>query len=94
VSLVLFDAMDLSTLRYLDVDDFLALAKKLELPTVPLLYRGPWRQELRSLAEGKTMLGADHVREGFVVRPVKERFDERVQRVVLKYHGEGYLLKS
>jgi RNA ligase (TIGR02306 family) len=93
VSLVLFDAMDLSTLRYLDVDDFLALAKKLELPTVPALYRGPWKQDLRALAEGKTMLGADHVREGFVVRPVKERFDERVQRVVLKYHGEGYLLK-
>lgn len=94
VSLVLFDAMDLSTLRYLNVDDFLALAKKLELPTVPALYRGPWKQDLRTLAEGKTLLGADHVREGFVVRPVKERFDDRVQRVVLKYHGEGYLLKS
>jgi RNA ligase (TIGR02306 family) len=94
VSLVLFDAMDLSALRYLDVDDFMALAKKLDLPTVPPLYRGPWRQDLRSMAEGKTMLGADHVREGFVVRPVKERFDDRIQRVVLKYHGEGYLLKS
>jgi RNA ligase (TIGR02306 family) len=94
VSLVLFDAMDLSTLRYLDVDDFLVLAKKFELPTVPILYRGPWKQDLRALAEGKTMLGADHVREGFVVRPLKERFDERIQRVVLKYHGEGYLLKA
>jgi RNA ligase (TIGR02306 family) len=94
VSLVLFDAMDLETLRYLDVDHFLALAKKLELPTVPILYRGPWKQDLRALAEGKTMIGADHVREGFVVRPLKERFDERIQRVVLKYHGEGYLLKA
>lgn len=99
VSLVLFDAMDLKTMKYLDVEDFLGLAKKLELPTVPILYRGPWKDDLRALAEGKTMLKGplnkeiDHVREGFVVRPVKERFDERIQRVALKYHGEGYLTR-
>lgn len=93
VRLALFDAMDLDTLRYLDVDEFLALAKSLELPTVPEIYRGPWRDDLRSMAEGKTLLGSDHVREGFVVRPVEERFDERVGRVCLKHHGEGYLLR-
>lgn len=92
-SLVLFDAMDLTTLKFLDVDDFLKLAKKLELPTAPALYRGPWKPDLKALAEGKSFLGTDHVREGFVVRPVKERFDERTQRVCLKYHGEGYLLR-
>jgi RNA ligase (TIGR02306 family) len=100
VSLVLFDAMDLKTMRYLDVDPFLELARMLEIPTVPIIYRGPWKEDLKVLAEGTSLLKTpiheeviDHVREGFVVRPVKERFDERIQRVALKYHGEGYLTR-
>src|SRR3990172_4787771 len=93
VSLVLFDAMDLKSMRYFDYDEFKEFARKLELPTVPELYRGPWSKDLMGHAEGKTLLGADHVREGFVVRPLKERFDERIQRVILKRHGEAYLLR-
>jgi hypothetical protein len=34
--------------------------------------------------------GVDHVREGFVVRPVRERYDPAVGRVILKLHGEGF----
>lgn len=104
VGLVLFDAMDLKSMRYLDVDPFLELARMLEIPTVPILYRGPWKIDLRAMAEGQTLLGnpydsfehkpIDQIREGFVVRPVKERFDERIQRVALKYHGEGYLTRK
>jgi RNA ligase (TIGR02306 family) len=93
VSIALFDAMDLATKRYFDADEFLYFARKLGLPTAPELYRGPWNPGLKSLAEGKTTLGADHVREGIVIRPVKERVDERIGRVILKYHGEGYLLR-
>lgn len=37
---------------------------------------------------------ADHVREGMVVKPVHERFDDRIGRVVLKLHGEGYLTRK
>jgi len=102
--LVLFDAMDLSSMRYLDYDAFLSLARMLDLPTVPELYRGPWKEDLRALAEGKTKLldpystieklSVDHVREGFVMKPVKERFDERITRVILKFHGEGYLTRK
>jgi len=29
-----------------------------------------------------------------VVKPVRERFDERVGRVILKLHGEGYLVRK
>lgn len=29
-----------------------------------------------------------------VVRPVKERWDDRIGRVVLKIHGEGYLTRK
>lgn len=93
--LVLFDALDVHARTYLAHDEFVALAKRLSLPTVPLLYRGPWSDSLRSLAEGKTtMLGARHVREGFVVRPTVERIDDCVGRVILKLVGEGYLLRK
>lgn len=98
-SLALFDAMDLSTNKYLDYDAFEALAKMLEVPTVPVLYRGPWKESLRAMAEGKSVLmgpteSVDHVREGFVVKVAKERFDEYIIRVILKYHGEGYLTRK
>lgn len=113
--LVVFDAMDTLTRKYLDYDELEKLVKSLDLATVPILYRGPWKKELVSLAEGKsTVPGANNVREGIVVRPVKERVDlkgktvlvydevqqkkvEKLQvlgRVVLKFVGEGYLLRK
>lgn len=92
--LVLFDAMDLITRKYFDHDDFLALATRLELTTVPQLYRGPWSTSLLSLAEGEsTVPGANNIREGFVVKPVRERW-EHMGRVILKMVGEGYLLRK
>ncbi len=87
----LFDAMNLADRRYLDFDDFSAVAKRLDLPTVPILYRGPWQNDLRAMAEGNSTF-ANHVREGIVIKPTTERFDPRVGRVVLKLHGQGYLL--
>jgi RNA ligase (TIGR02306 family) len=92
--LVLFDAMVLRTLTYLDHDRFLAVAAKLGLPTVPQLYRGPWSTELLSLSEGPSMVsGANNIREGFVVKPVQER-QEHMGRVILKMVGETYLLRK
>jgi len=95
LNLALYDAFDIRQRRYLDYDDFKSLANKLELETVPELYRGPWKKELLDLAEGKTTFkGADHVREGFVVKPVKERWDTTIGRVILKMVGQGYLLRK
>lgn len=99
VSLALFDAMDLNTNRYLDYEAFVHIANILQVPIVPPLYRGPWKESLKALAEGTSVLlgpakTIDHVREGFVAKPVVERFDERICRVILKYHGEGYLTRK
>ena len=94
VKLLLFDALDIQTRTYKDYDEFKAIALKLGIPTAPELYRGSWSPDLRSHGEGLTTLGAKHVREGFVVRPVKERFSmELGGRLVLKYPGEGYFLR-
>lgn len=90
-----FDVLDLRSRRWLDVDEADAFVAGLGLPRVPVLYRGPWSMDLCALAEGPTIIGAGaNVREGFVVRPVKERVERRVGRVVLKLHGEGYLLRK
>lgn len=83
------------TTKYLDTDNARSLCATMNIPFVPELYRGPWKNELRSLAEGKTtMPGADHVREGFVVKPVTERIHPKLGRVILKLAGEGYLTRK
>ncbi len=97
--LVLFDALDTRTRRWLDYDDFLALADLLGMPVAPVLYRGPWSEQVKpdiwALAEGKTVLGQQqHVREGWVLRPTVERTDRRLGRVQMKLHGEGYLTRK
>ncbi len=86
-----FGALDTTTGNYLDYDDFCNLCFGLDLKPAPLLYRGPWDPKLKELAEGFSTLGK-HLREGFVVQPVKERRDTHLGRVILKYVGEGYLI--
>jgi hypothetical protein len=83
----------------LDYDEMVAIAAEMNLPTVPILYRGPWSEEhkadLWALAEGPTVVGnGTHVREGWVLRPTKERADLRLGRVIMKLHGEGYLTRK
>lgn len=90
----MFDAMDVKTHRWFDFDEMVELAVRLGVPIAPVLFRGPWSDDLKALAEGNSTLDSRHVREGFVVRPIKERRDPRHGRVVLKFVGEGYLLKK
>lgn len=91
-SIRFFDILDTKTQKYLDFDVFEAVCQALGLETVPVLFRGPWQDDMRRLySEGKSTL-ADHIREGFVVRPVVERYDHRVGRTILKHVGEQYLL--
>lgn len=93
--LILFDALNIKTRQFLDVDYFLKLAQDLNLPVVPTLYRGPWSENLKELAEGKTQIpGANHVREGIVIKPIRERQDPTIGRVFLKLHGQGFLLRK
>jgi RNA ligase (TIGR02306 family) len=89
-----FDVFDAAQgWRYADYDGFASAAAMLGLETAPVLYRGPWDPAIAyELAEGCSMLDPSHVREGVVVRPVHERWDDHVGRVILKLHGEGFLL--
>lgn len=99
-SFIAFDAYDTNTRKFLDYDDFKELMNEVAIPTAPELYRGLWNSNLKCFAEGNTLVSlnklnnsAPNIREGFVVKPIKERFDSRIGRVILKMVGQSYLLR-
>lgn len=97
-NLVVFDALDIDRRRWLDYDEYRDLTERLGLLRVPELYRGPWSPDLAALAEGDSVLAGlntvKHVREGWVLKPVRERTHPELGRVILKRHGEGYLTRK
>lgn len=95
--LAFFDVYDVLKARYLDYDEATRILDALDLPKVPVLYRGPWKslEEFLPLAELDSQIpGANHLSEGWVCRPVKERWDHRVGRLILKLHGQRFLLRK
>ncbi len=89
-----FDAFDSTDGKWLSAEPFFALCQKLDIPTVPVLYFGPFTDaKVRELAAGKSTL-ADHMREGVVIRPVVERYVEHFGRLILKLISEEYLLRK
>jgi RNA ligase (TIGR02306 family) len=67
------------------------------LPWVPTISAAiPFELErILELAEGPSLVpGADHVREGCVVKPIHERTDPVVGRVCLKVIGNGYMERA
>lgn len=92
-----FDVYNVKTGRYFDYDDRVALIKELGLTPVPELYRGVWSDKdvMFDLAEGKTTTSGNHVREGFVLNTLKERFEPRLNsRMTVKLVGQGYNLNK
>ena len=78
--------------KFLDSAAFFETCAEFGVPTVPLLYRGPYALDtIKALSEGPTTLAADHIREGVVVKPARERTDPKIGRVCLKYIGDPYL---
>lgn len=63
-----------------------SLLEQFNVPCVPFLSQLSYNfDDITKLAEGKTLIkGADHVREGCVVKPLQERFHDEVGRVILK----------
>jgi hypothetical protein len=58
---------------------------------VPVIYRGEYSlNKVKELAQGNTSLGGDHLKEGVIVKPVKERVDGKLGRVILKFINPMY----
>ena len=79
--------------RYLNWNEFGYFMTHNNLPSVPILFQGPWDTSLLTYANGLSSI-ATHIKEGIVVKPVVERFDLTIGRVILKYISEAYLLKD
>lgn len=82
-------------LRYLDSDLVEKICKDYGIPAVPLLYKGPFSREVlvKYTSGMETVSGKSiHIREGCVVKPVKERTDSKAGRVILKSVSDAYLL--
>lgn len=63
---------------------------------VPILYEGPFEEKrIRELALGNSSIpGANHMREGVVIRPKEERTNPEIGRVQLKIVSPRYLSKE
>lgn len=63
--------------------------------TVPVLYRGPYSESvMREHTDGRTAMGAAHIREGIVMVPAVERYDATIGRVCLKSVSADYLTRK
>lgn len=81
--------------KYADWKQFVELTDHYHVDRVPTLDIGPFNLEkVRCLSGGKTVLDGDHIREGVVVKPIVERTDPKIGRVILKYISDEYLLSK
>ena len=80
--------------QYLDHDDFLKFCREREIEFVPLLYKGPFDiEKAKELTKGDSKIGGQKIREGVVIRPVKET-NTIMGRKILKLISDEYLLKN
>jgi RNA ligase (TIGR02306 family) len=95
---VAFRAFDILTPdgTWMDADQFLATCKEHGIPHVPVLHENvPFNfDNLVEMAVGNSLVqGATNIREGVVVKPIKERWNEKLGRVNLKIINPAYLEK-
>jgi hypothetical protein len=83
--------------HYLNYDSFETLCDLVQIPRVPLLYRGPFNEEiLKNHTNGKEDISGKqlHIREGVVVKPIPERKTNGLGRVILKSVSADYLTRK
>jgi RNA ligase (TIGR02306 family) len=76
-------------------DEIVKMAENMGLETVPVIYRGSLDRNLvESLRFGLSTLDGKTIREGVVVRPVKERRNIETGRTLFKLVSEDYKLRK
>ena len=81
---------------YAEGEDFQARGILDEVHWVPTIFKGPYDSSaMRTLAEGKSIVPyANHIREGIIIKPVEERRDNRLGRVIMKLKSVKFLEKD
>lgn len=82
--------------RYLNDAELDCFSRMLNIPRVPLLYRGPFNKAkmLELTQQTKSVFDPNQISEGGVIKPVVERYDPVIGRVVVKMINEAYLLRK
>lgn len=94
IELAFYDIYDINKGQYLSWGQCEVMFKMLDLPVAPELYYGKFTsyEELKSLAhDGSKVPESKDIAEGWIIRPVIERFDPKLGRVILKYKTDEYL---
>ncbi len=82
---------------YIDAGQVTEYAEFMEIDVVPTLYTGPFSKEIvDNYTDGKETVSGEesNMREGIVIRPLKEFRDPEIGRVILKSVSEKYLLRN
>lgn len=82
---------------FVDAEQLDELCARYGLPTLPIIYKGPYSDEALSAATtgAEQVSGSEaHLREGVVVRPLTERIDPEIGRVILKSISPDYLTRK
>lgn len=83
--------------RYLDFNECKAFAEEIGIERVPSLYVGPYSYEkVKEYTDGKTTCGTnlEQIREGIVIRPLNERVEDKLGRVMVKSVSQAYKLRK
>lgn len=83
--------------RFLNYEEVKAFCEEVGLKSVPFLYVGEFSMEkVKEYTDGKTNVGTNlnQIREGIVIKPLNERFEEGLGRVMLKSVSEAYKLRK
>ena len=83
--------------RYLDFNECKAFAEELGIERVPSLYVGPYSMDkVKEYTDGKTTCGTNlnQIREGIVIRPLNERYEDELGRVMVKSVSQAYKLRK
>lgn len=78
--------------KYVNAERFAEDCRAFSVPMVPCLAIAPFHAEhMKATTVGATHLNDAHIKEGVVIKPVIERHDSKIGRVILKYLSDDYL---
>lgn len=81
--------------KYVDWEWFVDFCEILHLPTVPILSIESFGKfTIGTYTDGNSKLYPKHLREGCVIKPIKEEYNNRIGRKILKSVSEEYLLRK
>jgi len=83
--------------QYVDFHQLRENCNQYNIPMVPVLYEGAYSYEImKDLTDGSETVSGNsaNIREGVVVKPIIERRDDMIGRVLLKHVSEKYITRK